>query len=67
MDLREGENKMTSRRNFIGTDASVSHYDKCDWAKPFMPADERILRGLGLGDDVLDSYFRKGLQRFLFG
>lgn len=54
-------------RVMFGTDASVQHYDKCDWAHPFMPADERILRGIGQDDDVLDSYFRKGLQRFLFG
>ena len=49
-----------------GTDCRVNRYN-VDWSRDWQRTDDAHLADFGLGADVLDDYYRRGLRRFLFG
>jgi len=54
-------------RVLFGTDHYVAHYDPDGDTKKDMAFDDRILAELGKDEQVIDSYYRKALSKFLFG
>lgn len=49
-----------------GTDCRVTRYN-ADWSRDWQRTDDALLAELGFGADTLDDYYRRGLQRYLFG
>ena len=55
-----------SNHVMYGTDCRVDGYS-VDWSRGWQNTDDAILADLGLDASALDVYYRRGLQRFLFG